>query len=174
MSSTYALDAFRSHELSIEMRTSSGDVLSLDMAQARSLQMAATKDENGTSAGFTFSSMQAFNFSMSTNGIDAQDKAEISAMMEIAKPYLDRFMSELEEGDNTTPRNQVAQNIADAFAPYKGEEVQGRDHAKNGIVKMFDHAVARAERFEKVIDEAQKLLETTLGYFDRTEAPSYA
>ena len=170
---SYALNAYRSHDLAIEMRTSSGDVINLDMSNAQSLSLDASQKGSNKSASFSFSSMQSFSFSVESNGIDAQDRKEIAEFMEIARPYIDRYMQELEGGKQQTPRNKTAQNIAEIFAPAKGRTEAVEGHAKKSIVSLFDDALNRVNAFEKLIDETQKLLERSLELFDRGSEAFY-
>jgi hypothetical protein len=174
MQGSYALNAYRSHDLSIEMRTSSGDVINLGMSNSQSLSLEASKDGNSSTASFSFSSMQSFSFSVASNGIDDQDRKEIAAFMEVARPYIERYMKELEGGEGDTPRNKVAQNIAESFAPAKGRGEAVENLAKQSIVSLFDDAAKRVDAFEKILDEAQKLLEKSLELFDRGNEARYA
>ncbi|MDQ7059926.1 MAG: hypothetical protein Q9M43_01820 [Sulfurimonas sp.] len=49
MNTSYALDAYRSHDLNIAMKTSSGDVIKMDFSNAESSSFRQTKNENGSS-----------------------------------------------------------------------------------------------------------------------------
>jgi hypothetical protein len=171
---TYGLDAYRARELTIEMRTSSGDLVNIGLSSEQSLSMSSRKDSGVQSSSFSFSSMQAFSFSVDSNGISEQDKKEIAAFMEIARPYIDDFMSELQSGTQTTPRNEVAREVAAVFDPLKGNGNAVENHARNGIVSLFDDTIKKVEAFEMLIDEAQKLLEKALDYFDRDAPLLYA
>jgi hypothetical protein len=171
---TYSVDADRFHALNIEMQTSSGDRIAIDLSSEQALSMSGSKGSDVQSSSFRFSSMQDFSFAVESNGISAQDRKEIAAMMEIARPYIDDFMSELQSGRQTTPRNEVAREVSAVFDPLKGNGNAVENHAKNGIVSLFDDAVRKAGEFETLLDEAQKLLETTLGYFEREAQLLYA
>ena len=168
---TQALNAYRSHDLSIMMRTSSGDVINLDFSNEKSLQYAKKQDGSGSEEIMKFSSMQSFSFSMKTNGIDEQDKKEIAAFMKIAQPYIDKFLKELKEDAPKSPVNKIAQQIADVFSPMKAKDEDTKAAAKNSIVKMFDDAMEQNKEITKSFDElfkqTQKLLEKTLHAFDK-------
>ena len=81
MNTSYGYDAYKAHDLNIAMRTSSGDVIKMDFSNEQSVSMRQEKNQNGTKESLTFSSMQSFQFSMESNGIDAQDQKEIDAYM---------------------------------------------------------------------------------------------
>lgn len=173
MVASYGMDAYRSHELSIEMRTSSGDIINMGFSNAQSLSVNAEKSGNSSSLSYTFSSMQAFSFSLDTNGLDAQDQKEIAAFMEIARPYIEGFMKELEQGDRHTPLNQVAKSVSDAFKPAEPEGERMKNHAKNSIVSLFDTALEQSRSVAEIFDGMQELLERTLTLFDRDETSLY-
>ena len=176
---TQALSAYRAHDLNIMMKTSSGDVINLDLSNEKSLEY-AQKNEKGKKEEFMkFSSMQRFSFSMQTsNGIDEQDKKEIAAFMKIAKPYIDNFLKELKEDAPKSPINKIARQIADIFAPMKEKNQQTQVLTKNSIVKLFDDALEQNKEITKSFDElfkqTQKLLEKTLHAYEQKEKILYA
>ncbi len=169
-----SLEAYRSHDLNIQMRTSSGDTISLDFSNEQSLSMQQTKDGNRSSSSLSFSSMQSFQFQIESNGIDAQDKKEIDAFMKIAQPYIDNFMKELSDGNQTTPLNKITKALDDIFSPLKLKSQNHQNHAKNEIVKSFDKAASQIDQFDKILKESQKLLENILKSFDKLEQNLYA
>jgi hypothetical protein len=169
-----SLDAYRSHELSIQMRTSSGDVINMDFANQQALSMEASKNGSERSASFSFASLQSYQFSMETNGIDEQDKKEIEAFMEIAQPYIDNFMKELESGEQHTPMNKAAKSVSDVFAPINGMPEQSKHHGKDSIVKMMDRAMENVQQHEKLIDQSQKFLDQILKNLDEFQQLIYA
>lgn len=172
------MSAYRSHELSIMMKTSSGDVINLDFSNEKSLVYAKKQDRNGSEEMMKFSSMQSFSFSMQTNGIDEQDKKEIAAFMKLARPYIDKFLKELKEDAPKSPLNKTARQIADLFSPMKEKDDDTKAYTKNSIVKLFDEAMERnkevAKSFDELFAQTQKLLEKTLHIFDKMEKTLYA
>lgn len=168
MNTSYDLYAYRSHELNIQMKTSSGDVINLDFENTQELELSAQKDKHGERASFEFSSLQEYQFSMQTsNGIDAQDKREIAAFMETAKPYIENFMQEVADQEQKTPLNQIADLIEKTMEPMKALEHDPKQHGKNDLVKLFDETLKRFDQTEKLIDESQKLLDKLLKGFDK-------
>jgi len=176
ISSSYALDAYKSHDLSISMRTSSGDTINMDFSSKSSLSLSHEQNQNGTKSAFSFSSMQTFDFSMETNGIDAQDKKEIDAFMKIAQPYIDSFLKELKEDAPKSPINKIARDVASAFAPMKQKDQDTQNFTKSSIVEMFDKSINTLEIPTKsdIFENAQKLLEKTLKMFDELHKNIYA
>lgn len=171
---TYALDAYRSRELNIDMRTSSGDHITLDFSNRQSLSLQSQRGAGGSESRFSFSAMEAFSFSVESNGISEQDQKEIAAFMEIARPYIEEYFAELQGGGRNTPRNEVARSVAAVFDPLKGNGNAVENYAKQGIVSLFDDAAKMIRNFETLLDEAQKLLQKTLDDFDRETALLYA
>jgi hypothetical protein len=174
MNTSLAMNAYQSHDLSIMMKTSSGDVINMDFSNQQSLEMQSQKDENGSQSSLSFSSMQSFQFSMHSNGIDEQDKKEIAEFMKQARPCLDKFTKELDSGDNTSPVNKIAKNIADAFSPAKISDQNTQNFAKNSIVSMFDDSLKSVPDPIKISDQMQALLEKTLKQFDKLTNELYA
>lgn len=174
MSIATSLDAYRAHDLNIQMRTSSGDILSLDLSNQQSLSMNSQRDGTAQSGSFSFASMQSFQFSVQSNGLDAQDREEIAQMMEVAKPYIEKFMKELESGEERTPLNSVLKNVTDALSSIKERDLNVQNFAKNSMVKLFDDTLKTMEQHDRMIERAQKLLEKILEDFNRLEEIRYA
>ena len=183
MNTSYGLDAYRTHDLNIAMKTSSGDTITMDFANKQELSMKHTENGNATSDSLSFSSMQSFQFSIDSNGIDAQDKKEIDAFMKIAQPIIDDFLKEFQENAPKSPVTQLAHQIAGLFDPSRDRSDNDKNFIKTNIVKMFDDAVSKLENpekldpmmsLEKILKEAQKLLEKTLKEFEEFNKSLYA
>jgi len=167
MNTSYELNAYHSHELSIQMKTSSGDVINLGFENTQELALSGQKNAKSERVAFSFSSLQQYQFSMQSNGIDAQDKKEIAAFMEIAKPYIENFMKEVSDQEQKTPLNQIADLVDKAMEPMKTLKPQSKDNAKHDLVKLFDDTLKTFEQSQNLIDESQKLLDKILKGFDK-------
>lgn len=174
MISSASLDAYRSHELSIQMKTSSGDTLSLNFQNEQSLSLNEKTTADSKEQAFSFSSMQAFSFKMESNGISEQDQQEINAFMKKAQPYIDKFMKELEDQNQTTPVNKIASDVTKLIGNLKNSDENVKNNTKKGIVDLFDNAAKEVKTTEKMIEEAQKLLKKILDGFDKEFEPLYA
>jgi len=183
MNTSYSLDTYRAHDLNISMRTSSGDVIKMDFANYQSASISHEQNANGSKTQMSFSSMQSFQFSIDSNGIDAQDQKEIDTFMEIAQPFIDNFLKELEDAAPKSPVSQLAHQIAGIFEPNSERSENSKNHVKTNIVEMFDNAMKKLEipdqsNRENLIDqmfkETQKLLEKTLEEFDNFNKNIYA
>jgi len=175
MINRYEQNNYYSHDLSIAMQTSSGDRITMDFANHKSSSLSYSKDSKGESASMQFSSMQSFQFLIESNGIDAQDQKEIDAFMKKAKPFIDKFLKELNEDAPGTPVTQIAKQIAAAFEPNAQNSQEKDKHIKTNIVKAFDEAFKQlpppkedinTKSLEEIFKDAQKLLEKTLKEFD--------
>lgn len=173
MTNYSSLDAYRSHELNIQMRTSSGDIIKMNYLNESSLSADSTTSENASNSHFKFSSHQAFDFSITGNGLDAQDKKEITALLKIAQPHIDNFLSELAGDKQHTPFNKIAKKLDDIFTPLKHRNDATKTGVKQGIVHMFDKAAKHIDEIDKVFDQAQKLLERILSDFDKFNESIY-
>ena len=183
MNTSYSLDTYRAHDLNISMKTSSGDVINMDFANHQSASVSHEQNANGSKTSMSFSSMQSFQFSVESNGIDAQDKKEIEAFMKIAQPFIDDFLKELEDAAPKSPVSQLAHKIAGIFEPNSERSENSKNHVKANIVEMFDNAMQKLEMpeesnrqnlIDKMFKETQKLLEKTLEEFDNFNKNIYA
>ncbi len=175
---TQALSAYRAHDLSISMKTSSGDVIELDLSNEQSLQYANRKNGESEKSVMKFASMQSFRFSVDSNGIDEQDKKEIAAFMKIAQPYIDKFLDELKQDAPKSPVTKIAKQIADVFSVMSEKDENRKNLVKNSVVELFDKEMEKnkqiQEGFDKLFEEARKLLEKTLHYLDGDGKKLYA
>ena len=174
MISSSSLDAYRSHELSISMKTSSGDTLSLNFENTQELSMNSTQNGNSKETNFSFSALQAFSFNVESNGISEQDQKEINAFMKEAQPYIDKFMEELEGQNQTSPINKIASDVTKLIGNLKNSDENVKNSAKKGVVDLFDNAVKEIKTTEKMIEEAQKLMQKIIDGFDKMFEPMYA
>lgn len=174
MTTATSLDAYRSHELNLYMKTSSGDTLSLNFQNEQSLSLNEKKSGSSKEQSFSFTSMQAFSFNMESNGISEQDQKEIDAFMKKAQPYIDKFMKELSDQNQTSPINKIASDVTKLIGNLKNSDDTVKNHAKKGVVDLFDNAINTTKSTEKMIDEAQKLLKKVLEGFDKAFEPLYA
>lgn len=183
MNTSYALDSYRAHDLNIAMRTSSGDVIEMDFSNTQSASLRYQENESASKTSMSFSSMQSFQFSIQSNGIDEQDQKEIDAFMKIAQPFIDNFLKELDDTAPKSPVNKIAHDIASIFEPNKERDENNKNNVKNNIVKMFDNSFKELEKpqekntidsIDKIFEQAQKLLEKTLKEFDEFNKNLYA
>lgn len=173
MTTSSALNAYRSHELMIQMRTSSGDTLSLNFENTQSLSLSSKNTGHSHEQNFSFHSLQAFSFQIDSNGITEQDQKEIDAFMKKAQPYIDKFMKELSENNQHSPINKIASDVTKLIGNLKQSDENVKNHAKNSIIDLFDNAAKQIKTNEKIIDEAQKLLEKIIKGFDQLVEPLY-
>lgn len=174
MTTAASLDAYRSHELSIQMKTSSGDTLSLNFQNSQALSMSQKSSPEGNESSFSFRSMQAFSFEMKSNGISEQDQIEIDRFMKTAQPFIDKFMNELKDQNQTTPLNKVASDVTALIGDLKNRSNDVKNTAKNGVIDLFDNAVNNVKVHEKMVEEAQKLMQKIFDGFDKTLERLYA
>jgi len=175
-----SLDAYRSHELSMQMKTSSGDTLSLNFENTQQLSLNSRQEKDTKESSFSFSSTQAFAFELNTNGITEQDQIEIDAFMKKAQPYIDKFMKELSDGEQKSPVNKMASDFTKALGDLKHSDESVKNQTKKGIVDLFDNALKQTpppkneDDISKMINEAEKFLKKILEGFDRLFEPLYA
>ena len=181
MNTSYSLDAYRSHDLNIAMKTSSGDVIKMDFSNKQAGSFSQTKNDNGTKTSASFSSMQSFQFSIDSNGISAQDQKEIDNFMKTAQPFIDDFLKEFQSDAPKSPVTKIAKQIASIFDPNKPRGENAKNIVKNSIVKTFDNSLGNLQKkdeesnpIDKIFKNMQKLLEKTLKEFDNFNKNIYA
>jgi len=118
--------------------------------------------------------MQAFSFNLDSNGISEQDQNEINVFMKKAQPYIDKFIKELEDQNQTSPVNKVASDVTKHIGNLKYSDENVKNQAKKGVVDLFDNAVIETKSTEKMIQEAQKLMQKIIDRFDKIFEPIYA
>lgn len=170
-----ALSAYSQHTLSIDIKTSSGDIIELDFNNEKSLDYRSNDKEKS----FAFSSTESFSFHYEGNGIDAQDKKEIDAFLKLAQPNIDNFVAGLNEGSSLMePINKLTQNITSIFQPIKDKADENLlNFTKHGLVDAVDKALKQEfkpiEQTEKIISHAQRFLEQMLKQLDKAEEGFY-
>jgi hypothetical protein len=174
MTTATSYDAYRSHELAISMKTSSGDTLSLNFTNEQSLSLGEKTTSDSKEQSFSFASMQAFSFNIDSNGITEQDQKEINAFMKKAQPYIDKFMKELQDQNQTSPINKIASDVTKLIGNLKNSDENVKNNAKKGVVDLFDNTVKETKTTEKMIEEAQKLMQKIIDGFDKAFQPIYA
>ena len=186
MNTSYAMNSYQAHDLNIAMKTSSGDLITMDFANAQSSSLSHQQNANGSKTSMSFSSMQSFEFTIESNGISKQDQKEIDEFMKIAQPFIDDFLQELTDAAPKSPVTKLAHEIAAIFEPNKERDENQKNHVKTNIVKMFDDSIQKLEPpkenneldeidyLEKMFKDAQKLLEKTLDAFDDFNKNTYA
>lgn len=181
MNTSYSLDAYKSHNLNIAMRTSSGDVIKMDFSNEQAGSFSQTKNDNETSTSASFSSMQSFQYSIHSNGITQQDQKEIDDFMKIAQPFIDDFLKELQTDAPNSPVTKLANQIASIFEPSQQRDENNTNFVKSNIVHTFDNALENFKPKEESISsldlifkDMQKLLEKTLKEFDEFNKNIYA
>lgn len=183
MNTSYGLSAYRSHDLNIAMKTSSGDLIKMDFANEQSSSIQKSQSESGSKTSMSFSSMQSFEFSIEGNGIDAQDQKEIDEFMKTAQPFIDDFLEELSQDAPGTPVTKIAYEVASIFDADRQRSEDETNSVKTNIVKMFDNALDSfklpqqnnyEEMMDKILQGTQNLLEKTLQEFDEFNKEIYA
>lgn len=170
-----ALSAYSQHSLSIDIKTSSGDLIELDFNNEKSLNYSS--NEEGKS--FSFSSLESFSYSYEGDGIDAQDRKEIDAFLKIAQPNIDRFMEGLNEGSSLKePINKLTSNIANIFSPIKDKADNNLlNLVKEGLTNGVDKALAKEidpfKQTQEVLSHAQRFLEQMMKHLDKAEELLY-
>jgi len=170
-----ALSAYSQHNLSIDIKTSSGDLIELDFNNEKSLEYSKGDGQES----FSFSSLESFSFHYEGNGIDAQDKKEIEAFLELAQPNIDNFVQGLNDGSSLRqPISELSSNISSLFQPIKEKADDNLlNFSKDSLVKAFDKSLNKElnplEQTDKIISHAQRFLEQVLKDLEKAQESLY-
>ena len=175
MNTSTALNAYSQHTLSIDIRTSSGDLIELDFNNEKSLQYAKGEGEEF----LAFSSLESFSYRYEGDGIDAQDKKEIEAFLKLAQPNIDNFIEGLNDGSSLKePINKITSDIANIFQPItsKGDDNLS-NFAKTGLINNFDNAfkneIEPTKEVDNIYAHAERFLEQLMKQLDKTQEEFY-
>jgi len=178
MNTSYALNSYRSHDLNIMMKTSSGDVIEMDFSNKKTASLKHKQDDNSSSSSMKFSSMESFSFSIDSNGIDERDKKEIQEFIKIAQPFIDSFLEELQTDNPKSPVAKIAKDVASVFDPQRQRDQNNKNFVKNNIVDMFDDSFSKnklpQDKQKDIFQQMQMLLQKTLQEFDEFNKNIYA
>jgi hypothetical protein len=170
------MNAYYEHALSVDIKTSSGDKISLNFSKEQEASLEQQRSNNGSQTEFSYSSIQQFSFEYEGNGLDEQDLEEIEALMEIAMPRIENFMDEFDEDmRNPIPINSEGARIASIFDNVmQGGNQNLQNFAKHELVHGFDTIIQPHIQNKSLIQEGINFLENILSHMDEQFSALYA
>jgi hypothetical protein len=170
-----ALKSYSQHQLSVNMQTSSGDKITIELGKENTLNAYSSSNSQGSASKLEYLSSTSFNFSYEGDGLDEQDIKEINKLLEFAQPHLDNFMQELQEENNTTPINKTLSSVLDVFKPIKEQENPDlNNYAKNTITHNLDNLLKNYQATSKMIEESETFLKNLFTQWDSNLNSLYA
>lgn len=150
------------NSLDFTIKTRSGDTLSLNMYDNKSMQYSASKNGNNQTQELTLSHAYGYKFSYEGNGIDAQDKKEIAQALEALQPRIDEYLKNVEQSGIPTPRDILnsAFDFRQELPTPKNEN--HKNAIAQGLLETFDKSLGGLGAQEKAIETAQNLFERML------------
>ena len=145
------------NSLDFTFTSSSGDTISLNMYDNKSMHYRASRDGNTQSQELTLSHTYGYKFEYEGNGIDARDKKEIAKALEALQPRIEEYLKNVEESGIPSPRDI----LNSAFEFRQGLPAPKNENHKNAIsqalLETFDKSLGSIGAQEKALETAQKL-----------------
>jgi len=150
------------NSLDFTIKTRSGDTLSLNMYDNKSMHYSASKEGNVQTRELTLSHAYGYKFSYEGNGIDAQDQKEIAQALEALQPRIQEYLKNVEQSGIPTPRD-----ILNSAFDFRQELPTPKDaNHKNaiaqGLLETFDKTLGSMGAQQKALETAQTLFEKML------------
>jgi hypothetical protein len=150
------------NSLDFTIKTRSGDTISLNMYDNKSMEYSASRDGNTQTRELTLTHAYGYKFEYEGNGIDAQDEKEIAKALETLQPRIEEYLKNVEESGIPSPRDIL--NSAFDFRqelPTPKDENHKNFIAQN-LLETFDKTLVSMGAQEKAIQTAQNLFERML------------
>jgi len=150
------------NSLDFTIKTRSGDTISLNMYDNKSMEYSASKEGNSQTRELTLSHAYGYKFEYEGNGIDAQDKKEIAQALEALQPRIEEYLKNVEESGIPSPRD-----ILNSAFDFRQElPTPKNENHKNAIsqalLETFDKSLGSIGAQEKALETAQTLFERML------------
>lgn len=161
-------NSYSYNDFNFSMQTSSGDKIDLALYNEKSSQLSHEKTKEGTTTTLSLSHSYGYNFSYKGNGIDENDKKEISKAMEMIAPMLDEYFKNTEEPKSNAEVVNKAFDLH-SYLP-KPEDLNTKNYLNDKTLKAIDKILEKVEyQNEKILKEAQKLFDALMKKNERFE-----
>ena len=167
-------------DLSLQIKTSSGDEIDLSMYKEASASYSESSDANSTTKTTELSLSQGYKMHYEGNGISAQDQQEINDALKKFQPEIDKFMGK-SKGDqkaqnSSKPEDWVAALGANLMPPPANDNV--KNYQKSSLAQAFDDAMKNASdssgTSKKLCADSKRLLDKILALMDGKAQIQYA
>lgn len=163
------VSSYSYNDFNFSIQTSSGDTINLKMFDETSSTFSHEIDANSNTTTLSLSHAYGYSFKYEGNGIDAQDKKEIKAAMQLIEPMLEKY---LESVNQVAPKDKDIINTAfdiNAYLP-KPNDFNTKNYLNDTTLKTIDKVLEKTEhQNEKILKEAQKLFDALLKQSERFE-----
>lgn len=155
---------------SLDITTSTGDHISLDMSRTQEVNLSQKQNENSFSRSFSYTSIEKFNFVYEGNGLDKNDIKEIKQALEKSEPMMQKFMESFsDEMKSLIPLSAQTLKIADLFIPIKDKVNEDTfNFAKKSLVQQMDEVIKSLNK-KDLIQEGARFLEKLFDNMNRRE-----
>jgi len=150
-----------SNAFSFDLKTSSGDEISLSLYDNKSIEFNAKESSSERSFSMRLRHELGYSFSYKGDGISEQDQKEIEEAMKKIKPIYQKFLENIKKSDENPGFEEITNfsQIMRSKMP-KLESPDAKELLKDKTVDVMDEVL-------DIFERSQKLLENTKRLFDK-------
>lgn len=152
--------------LDFTIKTTSGDKISLNMYDKKSVKYQEYQENGSSTKEWTLSHAYGYRFSYEGNGIDANDKREISEALKALQPQIDAYLTNVQDSEIPSSR-EVLNN---AFSMRQSLPTPRDENHKNAIasnlLELFDKSLSMLKPNQMTLESAKTLFEKILEQLD--------
>lgn len=167
---------FARKDLSLEIKTSSGDTIDLSMYQEAGASSSEATDGSSYIKTTQMSLSQGYKFHYEGNGISEQDQKEIAEAMKKLKPMIDKFMGK-SSGDEDSKKKSQPEDMLASFSANSIPQTNDnnvKNMQKSEMAKMFDDTMKKFKPSEQLFNDSKRLLDKIFGLMDGKLQIQYA
>ena len=149
------------NSFSFDLKTSSGDEISLSFYDDKSIEFEAKESINKRSYSMRLRHELGYSFSYKGDGISQQDQKEIEEAIKKIKPIYKKFLENIKKSDEIPGFEEIT-NFSQMMRSKipKLESPDSKEFLKDKTVEAMDEVL-------EVFEKSQKLLESTKRLFDK-------
>jgi hypothetical protein len=170
------MGAYAHKDLSLQIKTSSGDTIDLGMFQESSASYSETNDSSGSTKTTELSFSQGYKLHYEGNGISEQDQKEIADALKKFKPEIDKFMGKSngnEDAKNSSKPEDWLASLGSNIMPTPKDD-NTKNMQKSEMAKMFDDVMKNFKPSEQIFNDSKRLLDKIFGLMDGKLQIKYA
>lgn len=165
-----SLNSFQ-NSFSFDIKTSSGDHISLSMMDNKELDFNEQRGENWQKDTLSLKHEIGYSFHYDGNGIDAKDKKEIEDAMKLIRPIYQKFLENIKKDDKILEDRYGITNSAQLIKS-KLPKLDAKDSKlllKDKTLDLFDKMAKEFKRGQEIIENTKKLFDKIFKNFDGFE-----
>jgi hypothetical protein len=148
--------------LDFNIKTKSGDTISLSAYNKRSSSASIEQNEQETTYTMKKEISMGYAFHYEGNGIDENDKKEIDEALKKMQPSITEFVKTL--SDNSTQEKKTPSSLIVSMSEFlssmapKPKDINTQNYEKSGILDNFSKALHDLKPIQKALDDIGDLM----------------